>query len=81
MCTYVYADSCFVPPLIYAVLGSSRDIALGTVAVASIILGSSLSKVVSPTENPQLYFRLALTTTLFAGIIEASMGIFRLAFH
>ncbi|GLJ38942.1 hypothetical protein SUGI_0793960 [Cryptomeria japonica] len=72
--------SCFVPPLIYAVFGSSRDIALGTVAIASIILGSSLSKVVSPTEDPELYFHLALTTTLFAGIFEAGMGIFRLGF-
>lgn len=30
----------FVPPLIYALLGSSRDIAIGPVAVVSILLGT-----------------------------------------
>ncbi|KHN45351.1 Sulfate transporter 1.3 [Glycine soja] len=31
--------SSFVPPLIYAVMGSSRDIAIGPVAVVSLLLG------------------------------------------
>ncbi|KAI3948027.1 hypothetical protein MKW92_022805 [Papaver armeniacum] len=34
--------SSFVPPLIYAVLGSSRDLAVGPVSIASLILGSML---------------------------------------
>nr|POE82796.1 putative sulfate transporter 3.3 [Quercus suber] len=35
--------SSFVPPLVYAVLGSSRDLAVGPVSIASLILGSLLS--------------------------------------
>ena len=29
-----FVDSSFVPPLVYALMGSSRDLAVGTVAVA-----------------------------------------------
>lgn len=66
--------SSFVPPLIYAMLGSSKDMAVGPVAVASILLGSMLSVEISPTEEPVLYVQVALTATLFAGIFQASWG-------
>ncbi|KAK1592505.1 hypothetical protein Q3G72_025938 [Acer saccharum] len=36
--------SSFVPPLIYAMLGTSRDLAVGTVAVASLLIASMLGK-------------------------------------
>lgn len=72
--------SSFVPPLIYAILGSSKDLAVGTIASVSILLGSMLSHEVSPIHNPELYVRLAMTATLFAGVFQTSMGIFRLGF-
>ncbi|KAK4441645.1 Sulfate transporter 3.1 [Sesamum alatum] len=72
--------SSFVPPLIYAVMGSSRDLAVGTVAVGSLLTGSMLSEVVNVNEDPQLYLHLAFTATLFAGLFEAALGIFRLGF-
>ncbi|GLJ34406.1 hypothetical protein SUGI_0691740 [Cryptomeria japonica] len=72
--------SSFVPPLIYAMLGSSRDLAVGTVAVVSLLIGSLIAKEISPAQNPQLALHLALTATFFAGIFQASMGIFRLGF-
>ena len=34
------ADTSFVPPLLYAALGVSREIAIGPVAVVSILLGT-----------------------------------------
>lgn len=70
----------FVPPLVYAVLGSSRDIAIGPVAVASLLLASILSKDVSPTDNPKLYFQMALTSCLFSGLLQAGLGLLRLGF-
>eukprot|EP00268_Persea_americana_P049992 TRINITY_DN5403_c0_g1_i5.p1 TRINITY_DN5403_c0_g1~~TRINITY_DN5403_c0_g1_i5.p1 ORF type:complete len:536 (+),score=105.38 TRINITY_DN5403_c0_g1_i5:129-1736(+) len=73
-------DSSFVPPLIYAVLGSSRDLAVGPVSIASLILGSMLRQEVSPTEEPLLFLQLALTSTFFAGLFQASLGILRLGF-
>ncbi|XP_057839869.2 sulfate transporter 3.1 [Cryptomeria japonica] len=72
--------SSFVPPLIYAMLGTSKDMAVGTVAVVSLLLTSMLTDEVSPITNPALYMQLALTATFFAGVFQASLGIFRLGF-
>ncbi|KAK8497693.1 hypothetical protein V6N12_018811 [Hibiscus sabdariffa] len=72
--------SSFVPPLIYAMLGSSRDLAVGTVAVVSLLISSMLGKVVSPTDNPNQYVQLVFTATFFAGLFQASLGILRLGF-
>ncbi|XP_019454639.1 PREDICTED: sulfate transporter 1.3-like [Lupinus angustifolius] len=72
--------SSFVPPLIYAVMGSSRDIAIGPVAVVSLLLGTLLQNEIDPVANPRDYRRLAFTATFFAGITQATLGVFRLGF-
>uniref|UniRef100_A0A6N2NAY1 STAS domain-containing protein n=1 Tax=Salix viminalis TaxID=40686 RepID=A0A6N2NAY1_SALVM len=72
--------SSVVPPLVYAMLGSSKDLAVGTVAVASLLIASMLGKEVNPNENPKLYLQLALTATFFAGIFQAALGFLRLGF-
>lgn len=58
-------------------MGSSRDIAIGPVAVVSLLLGFLLSNEIDPTTNPNEYRRLAFTATFFAGIIQATLGILR----
>ncbi|KAG0499370.1 hypothetical protein HPP92_004061 [Vanilla planifolia] len=55
--------SSFVPPLVYAVMGSSRDIAIGPVAVVSLLLGSLLQDEFDPKTNKEEYRRLAFTAT------------------
>ncbi|XAR63637.1 hypothetical protein NMG60_11023653 [Bertholletia excelsa] len=72
--------SSFVPPLVYAVLGSSRDLAVGPVSIASLILGSMLRQQVSPATDPLLFLQLAFTSTFFAGVFQASLGVLRLGF-
>ncbi|XVE85416.1 hypothetical protein DITRI_Ditri17bG0089500 [Diplodiscus trichospermus] len=72
--------SSFVPPLVYAVLGSSRDLAVGPVSIASLVLGSMLSLEISPTNDPVLFLQLAFTTTFFAGFFQACLGFLRLGF-
>uniref|UniRef100_A0A1D1Y9P6 Sulfate transporter 3.1 n=1 Tax=Anthurium amnicola TaxID=1678845 RepID=A0A1D1Y9P6_9ARAE len=72
--------SSFVPPLVYAMMGSSRDLAVGTVAVASLLIASMLGKEVSPMQNPKLYLHMAFTTTFFAGVFQAALGFLRLGF-
>ncbi|XP_027363370.1 sulfate transporter 3.1-like [Abrus precatorius] len=72
--------SSFIPPLIYAMMGSSRDLAVGTVAVGSLLMGSMLSNEVNPNENPKLFLHLAFTATFFAGVLQAALGLFRLGF-
>ncbi|KAF9605073.1 hypothetical protein IFM89_013743 [Coptis chinensis] len=72
--------SSFVPPLVYAMLGSSRDLAVGTVAVPSLLMASMLGNEVNATQNPHLYLHLAFTATFFAGVLQASLGFLRLGF-
>ncbi|KAL3828792.1 hypothetical protein ACJIZ3_017594 [Penstemon smallii] len=72
--------SSFVPPLIYAMLGSSKDLAVGTVAVPSLLITSMLGKEVNPHENTKLYVQLVFTATFFAGVFQASLGLLRLGF-
>ncbi|KMZ71616.1 putative sulfate transporter 3.4 [Zostera marina] len=71
--------SSFVPPLIYAVLGSSRDLAVGPVSIASLVMGSMLREAVSP-DDTAVYIQLAFIATFFAGVFQASLGLFRLGF-
>ncbi|KAI9180516.1 hypothetical protein LWI28_005578 [Acer negundo] len=72
--------SSFIPPLVYAMMGSSKDLAVGTVAVASLLIASMLGSEVNATENPTLYLHLAFTATFFAGVFQASLGLLRLGF-
>ncbi|XP_058767116.1 sulfate transporter 2.1-like [Vicia villosa] len=69
-----------VPPLIYAVMGTSREIAIGPVAVVSLLLSSMVQKLVDPSTDPVGYTKLIFLTTLFAGIFQTSFGLFRLGF-
>lgn len=71
------SDSSFIPPLIYAAMGSSRDIAIGPVAVVSLLLGSLLQNEVDHDKNKEEYLRLAFTATFFAGITQAALGFLR----
>ncbi|KAA8534998.1 hypothetical protein F0562_030001 [Nyssa sinensis] len=72
--------SSFVPPLIYSVLGSSRHLGVGPVSIASLVMGTMLSEMISPINEPDLYLKLAFTATFFAGLFQASLGLFRLGF-
>ncbi|CAN1291620.1 Sulfate transporter 3.1 [Linum perenne] len=72
--------SSFIPPLVYAMMGSSRDLAVGTVAVASLLTASMLGSEVSAVDNPKLYLHLAFTATFFAGVFQAALGLLRLGF-
>ena len=58
-------------------MGSSRDIAIGPVAVVSLLLGTLLSNEIDPVAHAEEYRRLAFTATFFAGITQATLGIFR----
>ncbi|KAF5749826.1 low affinity sulfate transporter 3 [Tripterygium wilfordii] len=69
-----------VPPLIYAVMGTSREIAVGPVAVVSLLVSSMIQRLEDPETNPTAYRKLVLTATFFAGIFQAAFGLFRLGF-
>ncbi|KAL0313992.1 UNVERIFIED_CONTAM: Low affinity sulfate transporter 3 [Sesamum angustifolium] len=69
-----------VPPLIYALMGSSREIAIGPVAVVSLLLSAMVSKLVDPNVDPAAYLRIIFTVTFFTGTFQALFGLFRLGF-
>ncbi|KAJ1404740.1 STAS domain [Sesbania bispinosa] len=69
----------FVAPLVYAFMGSSRDNAMGPVAVVSLLLGTMLTNEISNYRSHE-YLRLAFTATFFAGITQMALGVFRLGF-
>lgn len=58
-------------------MGSSRDIAIGPVAVVSLLLGTLLQAEIDSTANAAEYRRLAFTATFFAGITQATLGVLR----
>lgn len=82
----------FVPPLVYSVLGSSRQLAVGPVAVTSLLLGSNIPKVMNeigvpvqadpnnPTdpEAQQIYNHVAVQVAFVAGCIYTGIGFLRL---
>ncbi|WCJ29761.1 sulfate transporter 3 1 [Euphorbia peplus] len=71
----------FVPPLVYAVFGSSKHVAIGNVAACSLLISDMLgSQVENVDDNSQLYMNLVFTATFFTGIFETLMGLLRLGF-
>lgn len=69
-----------VPPQIYAVMGTSKELAIGPVAVVSLLLSSMIQKVVDPSVDPAAYRKMVFTTTFFVGLFQAAFGLFRLGF-
>nr|GEV55354.1 probable sulfate transporter 3.4 [Tanacetum cinerariifolium] len=63
--------------MIYAVLGSSKHLAVGPVSIASMVMGTMLNDDVSYSSDPVLYLNLAFTATFFAGLSQASLGFLR----
>jgi SulP family sulfate permease len=74
--TGLYAAT--VPVFVYALFGSSRHLAVGPVAVVSLLVFSSCSKF-APTGTAE-YIGLTLMLALMTGIIQLTLGVFRLGF-
>lgn len=67
-----------IPLLVYAILGTSRQLAVGPVAMDSILTASAIQAyAVLGTES---YVEAALTLAFIVGIIQFLMGIFRMGF-
>ena len=66
------------PLLLYAVLGSSRVLAVGPVAVVSLMTASAIGGL-APAGSPQ-YWTAALVLALLSGVLLLLMGLLRLGF-
>ncbi|KAI3470703.1 hypothetical protein Pfo_027366 [Paulownia fortunei] len=66
----------FVPIFVYAIFGSSRQLAIGPVALTSLLVSNVLGNIVDSSE--QLYTELAILLALMVGVFECIMGLLRL---
>ena len=66
------------PLIIYGLLGSSRTLAVGPVAIVSILVAGGVSSLAEP--GSSAYVQLALTLALLVGMIQFVMGVVRLGF-
>lgn len=69
------SDSGFVPIFVYAVFGSSRQLAIGPVALVSLLVSNVLGRIVEPSD--ELYTELAILLALMVGVFECILGLLR----
>nr|WP_221434270.1 solute carrier family 26 protein [Geomicrobium halophilum] len=72
----LYAST--IPLIIYALFGTSRQLAVGPVAMVSLLVLTGVSTVAEPGTNE--YISLTLLLMLMVGVIQFLMGILRLGF-
>ena len=67
-----------VPQVMYAIFGSSRQVAIGPVAMDSLIVAAGVSTLaLTGTDS---YIEIAILLALMVGAIQLLMGVFRLGF-
>lgn len=67
-----------IPPLIYALFGSSPHLAVGPVAISSILILAGVSRIEEVGSDNYIY--LVITTGLVIGILQVAMSILKLGF-
>jgi len=72
----LYAST--LPLIAYALFGSSRQLAVGPVAMMSLLVFSGVSPLADP--GSEEYIRLVLILSLVVGTIQFAMGLFRVGF-
>ena len=66
------------PLLIYGLLGSSRTLAVGPVAIVSLLVVAGVSPLAAG--DVAAYVQIALTLALLIGMIQVGMGLMRIGF-
>lgn len=72
----LYAST--IPLIIYALLGTSRQLAVGPVAMVSLITASSIGLLAE--SGSTAYIQMAITLALLVGVIQVLLGVFKLGF-
>jgi SulP family sulfate permease len=67
-----------LPIILYAVFGTSRALAVGPVAVVSLLTVTAVSKIAVPGSSE--YIAAAITLAFLSGLILLALGLFRLGF-
>jgi len=72
----LYAST--VPLILYAIFGTSRQLAVGPVAMVSLLTAAGIGAVAEA--GTETYIALAIALALFVGLIQFLLGAFRLGF-
>jgi len=72
----LYAST--IPLLIYALLGTSRQLAVGPVAMVSLLTAAGVGTLAEG--GTEMYITLAITLAFLVGLIQFLLGVFRLGF-
>lgn len=75
-CRYFGLYTAFIPAILGALWGSSRQLATGPVAIVSLMTAAALAPLAVPMSDD--YIGLALLLTLMVGIIQFGLGILKL---
>ena len=67
-----------LPITLYAIFGTSRALAVGPVAVVSLLTAASISRIAAPGSDEYIF--AAITLAFLSGVFLLAMGIFRLGF-
>lgn len=67
-----------LPLFLYGILGSSRTLAVGPVAIVSLLVANGVGSLAP--QGSADYLQLALTLALLVGLIQLALGLFRLGF-
>ncbi|QUY46030.1 SulP family inorganic anion transporter [Acaryochloris marina] len=67
-----------MPLILYALLGTSRTLAVGPVAIVSLLVATGVGQLAQP--NTSEYLTLAMMLALLVGILQVLMGVVRLGF-
>ena len=67
------------PLLVYALLGTSRQLAVGPVAMVALLVSSGIGGLVTD-GNVARYIALTVLLTLLVGLIQFGMGLLRVGF-
>ena len=68
-----------VPLALYAVFGTSRQLAVGPVAMVSLLVATGVGALVEPGQT-ETYVAYAVVLALMVGVIQLAMGVVRLGF-
>ena len=67
-----------LPITLYAIFGTSRSLAVGPVAVVSLLTAASISRIATPGSDD--YIVAAIALAFLSGVLLVAMGVFRLGF-
>ena len=72
----LYAST--IPLVLYAIFGTSRQLAVGPVAMVSLLIVTGVANLAEP--GSDAFIALAILLALMVGVIQLGLGVFRLGF-